>query len=153
MRHGATPSCALSPLHPNSDEGALWQIVAKGFDRDAKMIVKMCRTAKTKMMRDGDYGLEPRSSFLRLRLMRWGCRRWNGNAAGESYLTFKIMNESRVSPQKWADRSSTRKNRRARKWLAGWNRHSDPFINTLGDNLTAAADGLWDGISWLPMAA
>jgi hypothetical protein len=131
------------------NEGALWQIVAKGFDRDAKMMVKMCRTAKTKMMRDGDYGLEPRSSFeasadeIGLSTLEW-------NAAGESYLTFED-NERITCLTAKVGRPLFDKEEQARQKVVGGLEIDtpDPFINTLGDNLTAAADGLWDGISWL----
>lgn len=130
-------------------EGALWQIVANGFDRDAKMMVKMCRTAKTKMMRDGDYGLEPRSSFeasadeTGLSTLQW-------TVAGESYLTFEDNEHITCLTAKVGRPLFDKEEQARQKVVDGLTFDTpDPFINTLGTNLAAAADGLWDGTSWL----
>jgi len=130
-------------------EGALWQITTKGFSPKVKLMVKMCQTAKTKMMREGDYGLEPRSSYEAsadekdLVTLEW-------NASGETYLVFedpgKIENIAKKS-----GRILFEEEEKALNNITSGLQFSTPddFINTLGANLSAAADGLWDDSTWL----
>lgn len=131
------------------NEGAMWQIIAKGFGRDAKMTVRMCRVAKTKMMRDGDYGLEPRGSYeasadeVGLVTKEW-------KADGENYVVFEDNENIKILTAKEGKPLFDNEELARLDVVNGLQIDTpDAFINTLGANLAAAADGLWDGSTWL----
>ena len=53
----------ITTLATYTDEGAIWRFHTEGFSQSPVFHAIVRKVAKTKMTRDGDYGLEPRSSF------------------------------------------------------------------------------------------
>ena len=127
------------------EEGAIWEFHTEGFENPPMLYAVTRKLAKTKMTRDGDYGLEPRSSFEGvgdpLQTVCW-------LAKGDTYLLLTPDRELRTDndgAQRMAQEEQTRQQLLSRLQIDT----PDPYINTLGASLAAAADGLWDGSTWL----
>ena len=130
-------------------EGAVWQFCASGFDGPATLSVKRCRIAVTRFSRDGDMGVDPRENFEPapgepdLTTLSWP-------ASAESYLLYE--DNARMSVlDAAAGRPVFDREEAARQELMGQIEINtpDPFFNTLGSALMAAADGIWDGETFL----
>ena len=146
---GGASELRIVALASQFSECAVWQFILKGFSGDVQLECRMSPVAKWKMERDGDLGLEPRSSYEALddpkqeRRIRW-------RAGSESYLVF-------ANPDQLMSRDAKMGRPVMDKELSALERLTsqvefttpDPFINTLGANFMAAADGLWDGSTWL----
>jgi hypothetical protein len=130
-------------------EGALWQFLAEGFDGPATLTVKRCRIAGTRFHREGDLGVDARELFdpapgePDLTVLRW-------EAAPESYLLYEDNARLTVLDAA-AGRGVFDQEETARAALMGQVEFNtpDPFLNTLGSCLVAAADGIWDGETFL----
>ena len=134
------------------EEGAIWRFVAEGFDGPVELSVRQCRIAGTKFSRDGDLGMDPRENFepsegeTDLRTLSW-------DADGETYLVYS--HDTQTGSIRALDARDGRpifnKEETARQELVGQMEINtpDPFLNTLGANIMAAADGIWDGETFL----
>ena len=126
-------------------EGAVWQFAAEGFDGPATLTVKRCRIAGTKFNRDGDMGVDPREHFEPaegepdLTVLSWA-------AGPETYLYYED-NARLIVLDAAAGRPVFDKEEAARMELVSRVEINtpDPFFNTLGSAMMAAADGIWDG--------
>ncbi len=133
-------------------ESALWKICASGFDGPATLTVRRsrCRLAGNNAAQSyADLGVIPREVFdpapgePDLIVRSW-------EAAPESYLFYE--DNARLNVLDAAEgRPVYEKEEAARAELAGQVviDTPDPFFNTLGSCLTAAADGIWDGETFL----
>lgn len=136
----------ITVLASFSQEGAIWKFEAEGFEGDGPQIgVVRKRIANTKMNRDGDLGMDPRENFEASPddsspvAMSW-------RAGAESYCLyednsrFSILDAGQGRPV--FDREEA-----ARQALVSQVEINtpDPFFNTIGASLMAAADGIWDG--------
>ena len=128
-----------------TDEGAIWRFHTEGFSRQPAFHAVLRTVAKKKMTREGDYGLEPRSSFegagLPLQTLTW-------TNDSDTYILLtpdrKLIVDT-LGAERFAQEEAARQAIVSRLEI-----HTpDPYINTLGANLAAAADGLWDGQTWL----
>lgn len=143
-----TAELQVNSLARLDNEGAVWQFKASGFEGDVRLSVKICQTAVLKMNRGGDLGLVPRSNFdpsqdgKGLKTLEW-------DAAGETYLVFSD-NEMLEHPDTEKGREIYTLTDEGRKAIVGRVEFTtpDPYINTLGANICAAADGTWDGQTW-----
>ena len=146
---GKDAELRITALASQHEETALWSFYCTGFKDDVLMEARVCQVAKTKMSREGDLGLEPRSSYepsadeKDLQTISW-------DANGYSYL-WLLDNKKLIVP--YPDDGTKRMVRELKELheltSAVEFTTPNPFINTLGANLVAAADGLWDGESWL----
>ena len=146
---GKNAELRITALASQHEETALWSFCCTGFKDDVLMEARVCQVAKTKMSREGDLGLEPRSSYepsadeKDLQTISW-------DANGYSYL-WLLDNKKLIVP--YPDDGTKRMVRELKDLheltSAVEFTTPNPFINTLGANLVAAADGLWDGESWL----
>ncbi|MCI6618613.1 MAG: DUF4450 domain-containing protein [Prevotella sp.] len=146
---GGSSELRIVALASQFGEGAVWQFLLKGFGPDVQLECRLSPVVKWKMERDGDLGLEPRSSYEALddpkqeRRIRW-------RAGSESYLVFANPDQLMSQDAKMG-RPVMDKELSALERLTSQVEFTtpDPFINTLGANFMAAADGLWDGSTWL----
>jgi hypothetical protein len=135
----------ISVISTYSCEGAIWRFHTEGFDHRRSFHAIVRKVTKSKMTRDGDYGLEPRSSFegagLPLQTLTW-------TNDSDTYIVLTPEGQliaDTLGAQRYAMEDSIRLSVISRLQI-----HTpDPYINTLGANLAAAADGLWDGETWL----
>ena len=137
---------------------ALWQFEAKGFPqknlgkhKTLQLIALRRPISQMKMKRNGDLGTDPREHFEALancpeslsQQLQW-------DAEGATYL--RLVDNDRlelIDPREGAQRME--EENLFHEKLIGQLRFEtpDPLINTLGPTLMAAADGLWDGQTWL----
>ena len=146
---GANAELRIVVLASQFREGAIWQFILKGFSGDVQLQCRMSPVAKWKMERDGDLGLEPRSSYEASADPKVE-KRISWRVGNESYLTF--TNPDGIASLAPEDgREEMQKELSALEKLTSQVEFTtpDPFINTLGANFMAAADGLWDGSTWL----
>lgn len=139
----------ISALASFFNEGAIWKFETSGFDGPAILKVRSCRIAATKFSRDGDLGTDPREGFepspdeKGLTTLEW-------TADPETFCILednsRISTSGGISGRKIFDKEEA-----AREELAGSIEINtpDPFLNTIGANLAAAADGIWDGKTFL----
>ena len=129
-------------------EGAVWRFRPEGFSGPLRLKALVCGIANPKLRRNGDMGADAPGSFAPdpkeagLKTREW-------NAAGESYF---VMDSTLISDADGGTaselfRKAVEHNRRLAS-LIEFNT-PDPYVNTLGWALTAAADGAWDGQTWL----
>ena len=146
---GKEAELRIIALASQREETALWSFECMGFAGDVQMEARVCQVAKTKMSREGDLGLEPRSSY-EASADEKGLQTITWDGEGCSYL-WLLNNEQLVVPY---TEDGTKRMVREQKLLRDLTSiveftTPNPFINTLGANLVAAADGLWDGETWL----
>jgi len=136
----------ITALATFDDEGALWRITTHDFPFVPTMQATIRPVAKSKMTRDGDYGLEPRSSFEAadvppLQELTWSCD-------SDIYLWLTADRQLLIDTLGLAHYTAQEQMRQ--QLISNLRINTpDPYINTLGANLAAAADGLWDGETWL----
>ena len=138
-------SINISTLATYNAEGAIWKFQPKEFAEAPVMQAVVRHVAKSKMERDGDYGLEPRSSFegigQAIQQLIWSCD-------SDTYILLTpdllLVNDT-LGKLHFAEEELARQSLMSRLRIDT----PDPYINTLGTNLIAAADGLWDGETWL----
>ena len=135
----------ITTLATYTDEGAIWRFHTEGFSQSPVFHAIVRKVAKTKMTRDGDYGLEPRSSFEAvgqpLQTLTWV-------NDSDTYVTLtadRILMVDTLGQQHFDAEEEIRQGIISRLEI----QTPDPYINTLGASLAAAADGLWDGETWL----
>ena len=133
----------------HNEEGAIWQFIADKSEQPLQVKVKLCDIAHPKMSRNGDLGVDKPDTF--------------DPAPGEPGLTVSnasntlnfahcVIKLDKVDPM--SDIEAFRLFNEAvdyYKQLAGRIAFQtpDPYINTLGAPLVMAADGDWDGKTWL----
>lgn len=139
----------ITALASQREETALWDFECSGFTDDVQLHARVCQVAKTKMSREGDLGLEPRSSYepsadeKGLQTISW-----DGN--GYSCLALVDNKELYLPYPDDGNKRMVRERKLLRDMTSAVEFTTpNPFINTLGANLVAAADGLWDGETWL----
>ena len=140
--HGQAQITALATY---TDEGAIWRFHTEGFEQKPVFHAIVRKLAKPKMTRDGDYGLEPRSSYegvgLPLQTLTWV----NDSDTYIALTADRTLMVDTLGEAHFAKEEEIRQGIISRLQI-----HTpDPYINTLGASLAAAADGLWDGETWL----
>lgn len=127
------------------DNGAIWRFKTTGFGSPVSIEARMCNMTSTKFNRNGDLGVDPRENFepapdeAGLQLLDW-------TSSEESYCFYDLKLGMYTIPMDEA-KLEFEKEEAARAELMGRIEINtpDPFFNTLGANLVAAADGTWDG--------
>ena len=145
---GKKAQLQITAIASLSEETAIWQFIPEGFKGSAELQVKMCRAAGTKFNRDGDLGMDPRENFdpapdeAGLTILKW-------NAGTESYCFYR--HPEGIFTADAEGRAEFDREESARQALVGQLEINtpDPFFNTIGANLVAAADGIWDGETFL----
>ncbi len=146
---GAQAEMEITALASLSDESALWKFSLRGFKGETVLIARVCETAGKKFKRDGDLGMDPRELFdpaadeAGLRTLEW--------AAGEESYFFYRHKDTLESATAGQGRPVFDREESARIELVSRIEINtpDPYFNTIGANLAAAADGIWDGETFL----
>ncbi|MBR1394166.1 MAG: DUF4450 domain-containing protein [Prevotella sp.] len=140
-------------------EGAVWWFRSSWFKEPVRMEARMCEIANPKLHRNGDIGADKPGVFEAapgekgLQRYEWLAPAMDGSHEGyysDTYFVIDSINQIVALPV-----------HEARDRFAAANRHNmqlcqrirfqtpDPYINTLGSALALAADGDWDGKTWL----
>lgn len=143
-------SLKITVVASHDEESALWRIQADGMPKDAKVKVVTCPTVKVKLNRSGDMGADPANCFAPDL----------SAPARECYA--KLSGKSPVIYVKYSDRNVTCDNQKAlEKEFTDAMDHNmaiasqisiitpDSIFNTLGPSLSSAADGIYDGQTYL----
>ena len=129
------------------EEKALWRFRAEGFDAPVKLEVLTSRIRKPRLSRSGDLGVDPRDAFEADG--KGFVEQWSQELDDECYVG---CHDVTTSKEEHRDASA-----RFDEWEAAMHRLAsrvefntpDPYVNTLGGALVVAADGDWDGKTWL----
>ena len=128
-------------------ETAIWQFVSSGLEGSARIKALVCEIAQPKLSRNGDIGadkpgvLEPKGEVLQTTEVAL-----DGNTA------YMLVDVNVMKPLAAADGAKQfAAAQRYYEQLADRIQFSTPdaYINTLGGALVLAADGDWDGQTWL----
>lgn len=139
----------ITVLASQYGEGAAWKVEAEGFRGTPVLAVRRCRIASTRMSRDGDLGVDPRELFdasepeKDLSVVEWP-------AAPVSYLFYEhddslFAADGAAGAERYAKEEAAWREIAERVDIET----PDPFFNTLGSNMAAAGDGIWDGLTYL----
>lgn len=148
-RWGGKAHLYIKVVALSDTEGAVWQFRAEGFDSPLSLRAEVCQIANTKLKRSGDLGVDKRSSFdpaadkAGLATATW--------TAGEAD-TYFVVDCADIKPME--------QDEAARLFSAAVAHNEElagrivfdtpnPYINALGGALVMAADGDWDGKTWL----
>lgn len=141
-------------------EGAYWHFKAIGFASPLTLHAKMCDIANTKLRRNGDIGADKAGSFepspAESNLQTYTLQ-FKDEALAVAILAAptaegaKAQHELRLVEAKGDEMTSYNDARTHFKELSQRVSFTTPeaWLNTLGSTLTLAADGAWDGETWL----
>lgn len=131
-------------------EAGIWQFYAKGFDTAPILTAKVCNIFKPKLSRNGDIGADPKGVFEpspteeNLSTSSFALKT-NGN----TYFGIDLDSISADTQESLKARfDATVAHNRTLASRITFNT-PDKYINTLGGALVMAADGDWDGQTWL----
>ena len=148
-RWGKDAYLKLSVVAMPDREGAVWLFDDKGFDKEAIFHAVVCDIANPKLQRNGDIGADKPGCFeASPKKGNIEGSKWNGGC--ETYFVIDSINKiASVS-----DEQARKMFLQAVMYNGNLaNRISfktpDSYINTLGSALVLAADGDWDGQTWL----
>ena len=133
----------------HDEEGAIFQFIADKSTQPLQVKVKLCDIANTKLHRNGDLGVDRADSFE-------PAPDESGLVVGEASHTLNfahvVLKVDQIGPvgdisafQMFND--AVAYNRQLAQRIQF--RTPDPYINALGGALVVAADGDWDGKTWL----
>ena len=150
LRHGAWGEKAVLRLKVvacQQKEGALWRFKAAGFKAPVDLEVVVSNIMKPRLSRNGDLGVDPRNAFEADG--KEPVQQLRTQFAEECYVgcdtTTLCLMETEQGEEAFGEAEQEMKELAGRIVL----RTPDPYINTLGGALVVAADGDWDGNTWL----
>ena len=133
----------------HNEEGAVWQFIADHYKGDLDVKVRVCAIANPKLKRNGDIGADMPGVFEPSPTEEGLVE---GKATHSSNFAHLVMKLDTIHFMHDGDafklfQDAVNYNRE----LAGRVvfETPDPYINTLGSALVMAADGDWDGQTWL----
>ncbi|MBQ7420276.1 MAG: DUF4450 domain-containing protein [Prevotella sp.] len=165
-------SLTITVLAQVDSESAIWRFEPQDMPKDAKVEMVVCDIKRPKFNRSGDMNSDPADSFEpadgepNKQTIHWtlgteatyavldchgGAYRNANPQATYTVLDSGASTYVLSTPTGGEARQLFDKAMRHHEWLAGnivFNT-PDPYINTMGGTLMAAADGAWDGETWL----
>ena len=129
-------------------EAAIWKIEATGFDDDVDLTVTMSEIAQPKLNRSGDIGADRPGCFEAVKnVAPIGTLNISLRIGEPTYFTYDLETDA-IKESASATFDKTEKHRAE---LASTIQFETPedWINVLDGTLAAAADGIWDGETWL----
>ena len=132
-------------------EGAIWKVVAKDMPKGSVLTANTCSTVKVKLNRSGDIGADPANAFAPAE-NRDNLRRASvmiGGKSATAYIEYFDRDVTASGQKQIAaayDKAQSQRKEIADHLVIDT---PDPYFNTLGSAIMAAADGIWDGKTWL----
>ena len=148
-RWGRNAELNLQVIAMNDREGALWQFDNRGFTSQARFQARVCAIANPKLKRNGDIGADAPGVFeASPKQTDLVTKEW----AGEGKTWFVIDSVNRISSI--SDEQALMLFQQAVQHNTDLASRIEfhtpnPYINALASALTFAADGDWDGKTWL----
>jgi hypothetical protein len=129
-------------------DGAVWKFETENMPKDAVLHCYISEIRAKKLNRNGDMGADPPGCFEAPEHPEQ-LKQYDLRLDKESYLILENL-DLRI-PTLAEGRMLYGKSEKARVSLVSRVKFitPDPYINTLGGTLVAAADGIWDGEVWL----
>ena len=149
-RWGGQAELMLQVVACPDREGAVWLFDDRRFEHPARFEARVCAIAQPKLYRNGDIGVERQPGFFEAAAdeKELVTKVWEGG-----YETWFVVDSVNRIADYGADeaRSLFMKAVMYNGVLSELIRFEtpDPYVNTLGSALTMAADGDWDGQTWL----
>ncbi len=131
-------------------DGAVWSIESFDMPEDASLTADCCATVKVKISRNGDIGADPKDCFAPAPEVS-PLQSASLNAGGTRHAGYFLYDDRNISAGKSAGLANVFDNTRKQCELLATRiiiDTPDPYINMLGSTLSAAADGIWDGLTW-----
>lgn len=149
-RHWHNAQLEITVVATDNIEAGIWRITPTGFTGETEITIKVCDIFKPKLSRNGDIGADPKGVFepspTENNLETKTVTIHNGSPA---YIAMELSSISNL-PQSTLESMFNDTMERNRQ-MAGRITFNTPdkYINTLGGALVMAADGDWDGQTWL----
>ena len=151
---GKKARLTLTVMAQPDSESAIWRFEPHGLPREAVLSCVVCDVRHPGFKRSGDMGSDPADSFepslpeTNRQSVEWAV------GQHDTYLALDCDEQGRYSlttPVGQVAEALYAKAQKHHEWLAGNIVFDtpDPYINTMGGALMAAADGAWDGEVWL----
>lgn len=133
-------------------EGALWRFQTIDFpsDKKVKIISKLCEIANKKLNRNGEMGADKPGSFEASPTEEGLVKKEIFVANKDVYAVAELHNVDLEEGNKHLEQLFLDAENHFRALCSRVNFTTpDPYLNTLGQAMVLAADGVWDGETWL----
>ena len=145
---------AITVLAMPDSEAGIWRFQAEGLPSSAMMECVICDIKTPKFVRWGDMNADPRDGFdpapgeTNKQTLTWelGTEATFAVVAVDGQGKYTITSPTGPSAQDIYEKAMKHHNFLANQIVFDT---PDPYINTMGGTLMAAADGAWDGEVWL----
>ena len=138
----------IDVVAPTETESGVWRFRVDSFAKPVDIKAMVCNIFSTRLKRSGDIGADPWGLFEPaagdegLKTFEWA-------AAGTTFFGIDVAEISKAAQKDLAHTFETTE-KRNKEMAARVKFHTpDAHINTLGGALVTAADGDWDGQTWL----
>ena len=148
-RWGDHAELSLEVVAMPHSEGGVWLFSDRWFDEAALFKAELCAIANPKLHRNGDIGADKPGVFeASSRREHFETITWEGGK--ETFFVIDSVNKI-IPVFPWEGRALFDRASLYNAQLAKRLQFStpDPYVNTLASTLTFAADGDWDGQTWL----
>lgn len=139
----------IAALALYQEDGAIWEITATGMPRGSALFIGMTGIKAKKLNRNGDMGADPPDCFEAPDDPHYtSTQRWEVT----DHSAYIVLSQQHLTmPPQTSGKTLFTETEKTRAALAARIHIStpDPFINTIGGTLVTAADGIWDGTTWL----
>ena len=150
-RWGNDAELRLQVVACADEEKAIWLFDSKGFDKTARYEVRLCDIANPKLKRNGDIGADKPGVFEASPTEK-NLRVTECEEEGETFFVLAEDTVGHVAPDRFKEiQAAYQKTVKHNKKLASRIEFNtpDPYVNALAGALAMAADGDWDGQTWL----
>lgn len=152
-RWPANAELQIEVLALPDSEGAIWHFLASGFNQKVRLDSRVCNIAIPKLQRNGEMGADKPGCFEP--------SPEEGNLVTNNLLfdteAFAVLDFQTIT---FVDKTQTAYKEISAKFSNAINYYKDlcsrvkfttpdPYLNTLGGTLVHAAEGVWDGETWL----
>ena len=128
-------------------EQTMWRFQTMGFDGDVTLDVVVSRIRNAKLSRNGDLGADPRDAFEADG--KAPVQQWSQTFDEECYVYCDGITTNKTHEREGAERFEELETTMQQLATRVEFNTPDPYVNTLGSALVVAADGDWDGKTWL----
>lgn len=133
----------------HEEEGGIWQFIADHYSRGLEVKARVCDVVNSKLKRNGDLGVDDLRSFDPApgdAGLVESMGSWTANFAHVVVKGDRVVKMGDIDAfERYC--TATRFNSRMASRIVF--NTPDPYINALGGALVMAADGAWDGTTWL----
>lgn len=143
---GNSAMLQIETITLSDDEGAMWRITPSGMPKNATLMTRVCNIRDNHFVRGGDLGKDDLTKF---EAKDGAEQRWTSIILNKStqYITYRESDGSvnTATTAEWERHEAYRQQLTGRIEI----NTPDTLLNTLGSIMLHAADGYWDGKTWL----